>query len=85
MSVAGVPIVESNSIAENAFIVGDFKMGAEIKERQGLTIEFFNQDTDNVQKGLVTVSVTERLALPVYHNGAFVSGTFTAAKAKLKA
>jgi HK97 family phage major capsid protein len=84
MSVAGVPIVESNSIAENAFLVGDFRNAAEIKERQGVTVEFFNQDADNAQKGLVTVSVSERIALPVYHNGAFVSGTFTAAIAKLK-
>jgi len=85
MSVAGVPIVESNSIDEGKFLVGDFKMGAEIKERQGLTIEFFNQDADNAQKGLVTIGVSERLALPVYHNGAFVSGTFATAKTKLKA
>ncbi|RZK73163.1 MAG: phage major capsid protein [Pedobacter sp.] len=85
MSVAGVPIVESNSIALSEFLVGDFRMGAEIKERQGVTVEFFNQDADNAQKGLVTVSVSERIALPVYHNGAFVTGTFTTAKAKLKA
>lgn len=84
MSVAGVPIVESNSIDEGKFLVGDFRMGAEIKERQGVTVEFFNQDADNAQKGLVTVSVSERIALPVYHNGAFVSGTFATAIAKLK-
>ena len=85
MSVAGVPIVQSNSIDEGKFLVGDFKMGAEIKERQGVTVEFFTQDADNAQKGLVTIGVSERIALPVYHNGAFVYGTFTAAKAKLRA
>ncbi|RYY00553.1 phage major capsid protein [bacterium] len=84
MSVAGIPIVESNSMTEGSFLVGDFRMGAEIKEREGLVIEFYNQDADNVQKGLVTVGVTERIALPVYHNGAFVSGTFAAGKTKIK-
>lgn len=84
LSVSGVPVVESNSIEEGRFLVGDFRLGAEIKERAGVTVNFYNQDADNVQKGLVTVGIEERIALPVYHNGAFVSGTFTAAKAKLK-
>lgn len=84
MSVAGVPVVESNAIAEGKFIVGDFRMGAEIKDRQGVTLNYYAQDADNVQKGLITIGVDQRLALPVYHNGAFVAGDFTSAITKLK-
>lgn len=84
MSVAGVPIVESTAIAEGKFLIGDFRLGAELKERAGVTINYHYQDADNVQKGLVTIAVEERIALPVYHNGAFVSGDFVSAKAKLK-
>ena len=84
MSVAGVPVVESNAIAEGKFIVGDFRLGAEIKDRAGVTLNYYAQDADNVQKGLITIGVEQRLALPVYHNGAFVSGDFVSAMAKLK-
>jgi HK97 family phage major capsid protein len=84
MSVSGVPVVESTAITEGSFLIGDFRMGAELKERSGVALNFYAQDADNVQKGLVTIGIEERIALPVYHNGAFVSGTFAAAKTKLK-
>lgn len=84
MNVAGVPVLESTAMAEGKFLVGDFRMGAEIKERAGVTLNYYPQDADNVQKGLVTIGIEERIALPVYHNGAFVSGDFVSAKAKLK-
>lgn len=84
MSVAGVPVVESTAIAEGKFLLGDFRLGAELKERAGVTLNYHYQDSDNVQKGLVTIAIEERIALPVYHNGAFVTGDFVAAKAKLK-
>jgi HK97 family phage major capsid protein len=84
MSVAGVPVVESTAIAEGKFLLGDFRLGAEIKERAEVTLNYYAQDADNVQKGLITVGIEERIALPVYHKGAFVSGDFVSAKAKLK-
>ncbi|WP_316817291.1 phage major capsid protein [Pedobacter nyackensis] len=84
MSVAGVPIVESNAITEGKFLVGSFRDGAEIKERQGVAISYYPSDGENAKKGLITIVAEERLALPVYHNGAFVAGDFTSAMAKLK-
>lgn len=85
MSVAGVPIVESNCIAEGDFLVGDWRMGAELKQREGVTINFYNQNGTDIEDGLVTVGIEERVALPVYNPKSFVIGSFTAAKAKLKA
>lgn len=84
MSVSGVPVLESTAMSEGSFLVGDFKMGAEIKERSGVTLNYYAQDADNVQKGLVTIGIEERIALANYRPNAFVSGTFAAAKTKLK-
>src|SRR5690606_15481179 len=84
MNVAGVPVFESTAMTEGSFLIGDFRMGAEIKEREGVTLNYYAQDENNVKLGLITVGISERIGLPVYHNGAFVSGTFAAAKTKLK-
>lgn len=84
MSVAGVPVIESTSMTEGSFIVGDFRMAAEIKERSGVTLNYYAQDADNVQKGLITIGIEERIALANYRPNAFVTGTFAAAKTKLK-
>jgi|GEM_PF-1017547 len=84
MSVAGVPIVESTAISEGKFLVGDFRMGAEIKERQGVTISYWPSDGENAKKGLITITAEERIALPVYHKGAFVAGDFGTAITKIK-
>jgi len=84
MSVAGVPVVESTCIAEGDFLVADWKLAAEIKQREGLSINFYNQNATDVEDGLVTIGLEERFAIPVYNPKAFVSGSFAAAKAKLK-
>jgi HK97 family phage major capsid protein len=84
MSVAGVPVVESNCIPEGRFLLGDFRGGCEIKDRQGLTISYYPQDGENAKKGLITIVADQRLALPIYHNGAFVTGDFASAMVALK-
>ena len=84
MSVAGVPVVESTCIAEGDFLVGDFRLGAELKQREGISINFYTQNATDVEDGLVTIGIEERFALPVYNPKSFVSGSFVSAKAKLK-
>lgn len=84
MSVAGVPVVESTCIADGDFIVGDWKLGAELKERESVSINFYNQNATDVEDGLVTIGIEERFALPIYNPKSFVSGSFAAGKAKLK-
>jgi hypothetical protein len=49
--------------------------------RQGITLEFFEQDADNVTKNFVTVRVEERIALAVYTSQSIVYGSFAAALA----
>jgi len=81
----GVPIIQNTAIAKGDFLIGDFVRGAQYFDRKGLTVEFFDQDRDNVQKNLITVRVEERLALCVYRPNAFVYDSFSDALAALDA
>lgn len=67
------------------FLTGDFGLGAQLFQRQGLEIELFDQDRDNVIRNLITVRVEERHALAVYRPDAFVYGNFATAKTDLSA
>lgn len=76
----GVRIVPTK-LADMAgkFLAGDFGIGAQLFQRQGLTIEFFDQDRDNVPLNLITIRIEERHGLAVYRPDAFVYGTFSTA------
>lgn len=77
--VAGVPVITNTAVTADDFIVGDFNLGATMALREGVSLQFFEQDQDNVIKNLVTVRVEERLALPIHNPNAFVYGDFTTA------
>lgn len=79
--VAGVPVITNTAVTADDFIVGDFNLGATMALREGVSLQFFEQDQDNVIKNLVTVRVEERLALPIHNPNAFVYGDFTTALA----
>lgn len=81
-SIDGVPIYTSTAMTSGAFLVGDFKRGAQIFDRRQLAIEFSNQNEDNFIKGMVTVRGHERIAICVYRPNAFIYGTFAQALAE---
>lgn len=79
-TIDGVTVARTTIPAmKGKFLAGDFGLGAQLFQRQGLTIEFFDQDRDNVQKNLITIRVEERHALPIFRPDAFVYGTFATA------
>jgi HK97 family phage major capsid protein len=78
-TVLGVPIVATNALADDDFLVGDFPMMTTLFDREGVNVRFYEQDRDNVQKNLVTVVIEGRLALPTYLPGAGRYGNFAAA------
>jgi HK97 family phage major capsid protein len=82
----GMRVAQTHMAAmRGKFLVGDFALGAQLFQRQGLTIEFFDQDRDNVVRNLITIRIEERHALATYRPDAFVYGTFAAAKTDLSA
>lgn len=81
MFIGGVPIIESTFVTADDFIVGDFAKGAQLFDRLAANVRFFEQDATNVTTNKITIRVEERLALAVYHTGAFIKSDFTTAQA----
>lgn len=76
-----LPVVETQAMSVDRFLVGAFKLGAQIFDREDANVEISTEDGDNFKKNLVTIRAEERLALAVYRPQAFVKGTYTAALA----
>ena len=76
LTIAGIPVFQSTAIAADKFLVGDWSMGAQIMQNQGISVQFSEMDSDNFQKNLITVRVEARIAFPIYYNSAFVYGDF---------
>jgi HK97 family phage major capsid protein len=76
VSIAGIPLYKSTAIAVDKFLVGDWNMGAQIMQNQGISVQFSEFDADNFTKNLITVRVEARIAFPIYYAGAFVYGDF---------
>lgn len=71
----GLPVVVTNSITSGQAVVGNFAMGAEIKDRTQATVELSLEDSTNFQKNMVTIRAEERIALCVYRTEAFIKAT----------
>lgn len=64
VNIAGVPVVVHNGMTSGKFFVGDFSR-VKIIQASGLSVQFFEQDADNVTKNLVTVRAEADVALAV--------------------
>jgi HK97 family phage major capsid protein len=84
-SLWGKPVVETQAMTADKFLVGAFKMGAELFEREEASVQVSTEDSDNFRKNLVTILAEERAALAVYRPEAFVKGDFSDAIAELAA
>jgi HK97 family phage major capsid protein len=76
MTIAGVPIISSDIVTANTFMVGDFNKAAELLFEDNIMTEFAYEDGDNFTKNLVTVRVEESIALPIYFANAMLKGSF---------
>lgn len=71
----GLRRVESEAIAEGTALVGAFRVGATVLERQGVTVLTADQHADFFIRNLVVILFEERLGFPVYFPSAFVEVT----------
>jgi HK97 family phage major capsid protein len=74
----GRPVVESDAMPEDQFLVGAFRLAATLFDREQATIAISTEDRDNFIKNMVTILCEERLALAVARPAAFVHGGFPA-------
>jgi len=76
MFVAGVPVYKSTAMTVDKFLVGDWRMGANLIFREPAKVQFFYEDGTNAQQNKVTVRIEERVALPIYGSDYFIYGDF---------
>lgn len=74
----GLPVVISTSLAPGEFLVGAFKIAAQIWDREDVTVDISTEDRDNFIRNMVTIRCEERLALTVYRPESFIFGDFEA-------
>lgn len=70
----GLPVWTTQAMTAGKFLVGDFTQAATLWNRQGMTVEMFEQDSDNVQKNLVTIRAERRLGFGVERTAAMCGG-----------
>ena len=76
LSIAGIPVYTSTAMTVDKFLVGDWSMGAQIMQRDGISVRFSEFDGNNFIENMITVRVEARIAFPIYYAGAFVYGDF---------
>jgi HK97 family phage major capsid protein len=74
----GLPVVESDAMQVDEFLVGAFRMAATVFDREQASIMVSTEDGDNFRRNMVTILAEERLALAVSRPAAFVHGNFPA-------
>jgi HK97 family phage major capsid protein len=71
-----LPVVATQSMTVDKFLVGAFRQGAQIFDRWTARVELATENEDDFIKNLVTILAEERLALAVYRPEAFIYGDF---------
>lgn len=74
-SLWGLPVVVTPSMKKGQFLVGAFKMGAQIFDRWDMAVAIAFNNEDDFVNNMVTIRCEERLALAIYSPKAFVTGT----------
>lgn len=69
-----LPVVETQAIQPNEFLVGAFNMGAQIYDRMDIEVLLSTENDKDFEKNMVTIRAEERVALAVYRPEAFVTG-----------
>jgi len=72
----GLPVVATQAITVDKFLVGAFKLGAQVFDRWQARVEVATENEDDFVRNLVTILAEERLALAVYRPEAFIYGDF---------
>ncbi|MFD4794996.1 phage major capsid protein [Streptomyces anulatus] len=70
-------VVQTTAMADDDFLIGAFGLGAQLHDRESLSVTVSSENAENFEKGLITFRADERLALEVPRPESFVIGTWT--------
>lgn len=79
LQLFGVPVIESIGVTADTFAILDAAQTGRIYDRQEVTVEFSESDSDNFVKNLITVRAERRLALAIDQPAAIRGGDLTPA------
>lgn len=69
-----LPVVETQAMNANYFLVGAFNMAAQIFDRMNMEVLISTENNKDFEQNMITIRAEERLALAVYRPEAFVTG-----------
>lgn len=72
-----LPVVETQAMNANYFLVGAFNMAAQIFDRMDMEVLISTENNKDFEQNMITMRAEERLALAVYRPEAFVTGEVT--------
>jgi HK97 family phage major capsid protein len=75
--IFGLPVVASQSMTADKFMVGSFQQSATLYDRWEARVEVSTEDSDNFRKNLVTILAEERIGLAVKKTLGFTKGDFS--------
>ncbi|AHG63183.1 phage major capsid protein [Advenella mimigardefordensis] len=70
------PVVDTQAMTQDDFLVGAFSLGAQIFDRMDAEVLVSTENDKDFENNMVTIRAEERLALAVYRPEAFVTGSF---------
>jgi HK97 family phage major capsid protein len=73
--ILGIPVATTTALTANDYTLGDWNLGADLLQQDSITMEFFEQDGNNVKTLQTTLRVLETVALPVYGSDYFMKGS----------
>jgi len=72
-----VPVIVTNAIAENTFLLGDWTLGAQLYVREGISIRTSEHHDVNFTQNAITILAEQRYAIGISRPKAFCKGAFT--------
>lgn len=78
-SLWGRPVVATQAMTVDTFLVGAFRMGAQVFDRMMASVAVATENENDFIMNLITILIEERLALVVNRPEAFVRGDITPA------
>lgn len=75
----GRPVASTKKIGAGNFMVGAFKLAAQIFDRMDTEVRISDQDRDNFIRNMLTIRAEKRLALVIRRRAALVRGALQAA------
>ncbi|MEU9781501.1 phage major capsid protein [Streptomyces phaeochromogenes] len=70
-------VVETTAMSDGDFLIGAFGLGAQLHDRESVSVTVSSENADNYEKGLITFRADERLALEIPRPESFVIGSWT--------